>query len=301
MGNEMFQTKYCNLSSNDFLLLLTTEKYKKLSTEDRLLVFQEFENRQADAVGRKRCHVVVEKMDNDNLIGYCNGEVIAINEIVALGGKFTRYTQADIIETLIHEGRHAFQMHAVTTDDTRVDKIVKLMWLIGLRVAYYNGTSGDYALYASQAIEIDARREAREQVRAINAKLKELTGRTEYDWMIKAEKLDKQEIENLKLYKTISPEMLDQLERELLQLIDDSIDGLEEYYPEFDRDSFRYFYAIYEMLQSGVKPDRSLLQRIDRMFRADFPDSRFYENKVDRVDRIDKPDLLNFRAASRSL
>jgi hypothetical protein len=102
------ESHYPGVNVLDDIPELDPERWRELiSMEERLKVLQEAENRLAEAQGRPPLPVRVEKT-LPRLLGYCDGTKIVIS--TALIGNDDA---AEVVSTLTHEGRHAYQINAV--------------------------------------------------------------------------------------------------------------------------------------------------------------------------------------------
>lgn len=158
----------------------------KLSEAGRLRLLQEFENRQAKLDGRRAITIRTEDMP-ENSRGYHQilrdgTETVVINlklikaQSATPFQSFSTFTAADALETVIHEGRHAFQHNAIKQKSDQVSEQARLEWrtVMGEFGGVYMPPEENFLVYVMQSIEMDARRFARRKIRQIGDRLAEL-------------------------------------------------------------------------------------------------------------------------------
>jgi len=149
---------------------LKYENWKKLSLEERRELLNGIENRIAQIEHRPPVPIKVEKMDA-RTFGYQD----SYNNLIALNSKYvmsdSKESYRDVIDTIIHEGRHAYQHYNVDKKCIHDSLSVVNTWRENFydpKYRYYSGSSvvvigsnkiGDvgYRLYYYQPVEIDAR------------------------------------------------------------------------------------------------------------------------------------------------
>lgn len=162
------------------------ENWANLSLEEKQETLQTAENYIASIEHRPPKIVQIEKMSEPGIMGYqdesCNK--IAINSDLAEHGSIESYRK--VIETLIHEGRHAYQHYNVDVRMIHESSSQVQSWRENFydpKYRYYQSqgqkiyiptsegydTMDDYRLYYYQPVEIDARNFASD----IMAKLEE--------------------------------------------------------------------------------------------------------------------------------
>ncbi len=175
---KRYDTPYSPLSDGALYARFRTESWKGLNAEERLDLLQELENREAARQNRPAFRVMqAEPGTGPRTLGYFNGKVLCVNKRF-LGGRvepFARsnYTPSNAIDTIVHEGRHAFQRMAAfgVIKAPQITAEQKKAWLISF-LAYQsaeNEANGDaaFALYAFQPIERDAREFAAREMKRI--------------------------------------------------------------------------------------------------------------------------------------
>ena len=136
---------------------LQPAEWSKLSLEERTRVFQRIENRAADIAGRPPMKVETESL-SQNTNGYMDWESkrIVVNSDLLASDSPDALRKS--VKTLIHEGRHAYQMNNVENSRTEpnVEK-VNNAWQANLQTGYKTAALFGYPLYYMQPIEVDAR------------------------------------------------------------------------------------------------------------------------------------------------
>lgn len=150
------------------LLQLKTENWNDLQKEERLTVLQEMENLMAELQGRPPVKVIVMPPDSDSC-GYFNGEEIAVspkyfdNETTGIPG-IDQNTSWDALDTIIHEGRHAWQLYMMKEFPEAASPDVIMSMLMNEGAYQQNDI-----FYDMQTVEIDARKYALAVLSGMNA------------------------------------------------------------------------------------------------------------------------------------
>lgn len=166
------------LAEEDLLLLFHQENWKRMNKEQRLQAMQEVENRRARADGRPPVEIIVEgNMPPENFGGYQmrpdGGETIRINRRFVTAGKLfsgadtSIYNGASALATVLHEGRHAFQCHAVRNGLGNIAEQVRREWAAVMPVMNGLYNNQNPVIYMLQSIEMDARRFSRRKIMRI--------------------------------------------------------------------------------------------------------------------------------------
>ncbi len=174
-------TMYASISEDDLYCLFTEKKWSALDEQKRLAVLQEVECRMAKKQGRPVCLIHAKPMDANSL-GNFDGECINLNSNLlrsprTLFGKIRPYGGITALDTVIHEGRHAFQRAVVCGKSTvKVPDKVRRAWAINT-VGYMNGkTAAAFAFYSFQPLERDAREYAAKALSGIYRRVVRATG-----------------------------------------------------------------------------------------------------------------------------
>lgn len=149
---------------------LKYENWKKLSLEERRALLNTMEVRIAQIEHRPPLPIKVEKMDA-RTFGYQD----SYNKLIALNSRYvmsdSKEAYRDVIDTIIHEGRHAYQHYNVDQKCIHSSLSVVNTWRENFydpKYRYYSGNPvvvigpnkvGDvgFRLYYYQPVEIDAR------------------------------------------------------------------------------------------------------------------------------------------------
>lgn len=149
---------------------LKYESWKNLTLEQRTELLNTIEYRIAQIEHRPPLPIKVEKMAS-NVFGYQD----SYNKLIALNSKFvmsnSKEAYKDVIDTIIHEGRHAYQHYNVDQKCVHDSLSEVNTWRENFydpKYRYYSGNTlvvigpnkvGDvgYRLYYYQPVEIDAR------------------------------------------------------------------------------------------------------------------------------------------------
>lgn len=155
---------------------LKYENWIHLSVEEKTAVLNALEQRIAEIECRPPCPVHFERMDPNTYGGYrpAVGD-IALNEFL-LDNDYGNYME--LIDTLVHEGRHAYQGYNINVQEvhprhSEVDSW-RDTWGNGVgKWEYWNDCRTELGarLYEQQSIEIDARNFAGDVINTMNQKL----------------------------------------------------------------------------------------------------------------------------------
>ncbi len=139
------------------LEILEYDKWIELSQSQRLETLQEAENNIAEIEHRNPCEVKLEQMEY-NHFGYFNPEdkTITLNALHLNDNSLLAYK--DTLDTLVHEGRHAYQDYNMTERvvHPRGGEVNIWKWNeneLGYQTALFCG----FEAYAMQPLETDAR------------------------------------------------------------------------------------------------------------------------------------------------
>lgn len=158
--------------------LFVQGQWRTLDKATRLAALQEVENRRARLDGRRPIPVVEGKSDvyvrNPGLMGgYVHQEKVIRINYRFLEDDSIAHSGMEGLDTILHEGRHAFQFFTLEEQPGRVSEGTLLEWLSSF-VVYFDSSRAPaglkekfQALYMLQAIESDARRFARNQMLSI--------------------------------------------------------------------------------------------------------------------------------------
>ncbi len=157
---------------------LREKNWDKMNPAQRLAMLQELENIMAARQGRPALRVNVipseETEKRPGVMGYFNEEGIYLNARYFVKNKSSvlkldRYNVGAAINTVIHEGRHAWQSHVIESAAAGADDNLKAAILLN-KLGYRKGGSE----YSAQLIELDARRYARREYGAMLRRMQEM-------------------------------------------------------------------------------------------------------------------------------
>lgn len=133
---------------------LYAESWNTLSVEGRRDALQALENTLAQMQGRELCEVVIDDMPSVVNCGYFNplDRTIHVNRIHLSDVDY----RMEAIDTIAHEGRHAYQRWAVETPYFHPDMKEVAYWSENID-NYINAEKFGFEYYESQPIEVDAR------------------------------------------------------------------------------------------------------------------------------------------------
>ena len=197
------RTQYKDMQDEDVYLLFTEDKWRKLTMQKRLEALQEIECRMAARQRRIPCKVVGKKMQ-PGCQGVFNGQELVINFSLLQSAPASRFgLRAECkpiiaLDTVLHEGRHAFQRAAVIGCANRrsVSDETLQSWLMNqIRYAGTTEKPSDFFIYAFQPIERDAREFAGRTIAGIYQRIMNITGKRDGNFeqglaRIRKEKMD---------------------------------------------------------------------------------------------------------------
>ena len=137
---------------------LSFDKWQELSIERRVELLGEFEKKVAEIEMRAPLSVHHEATI-PALKGYFDGNKIVISDNVITQNDKASYRE--VLNTLFHEGRHAYQFHNIFSERTeRNDELFK-SWDVNIKQLGYQPSKGcslmGYNRYFCQPVEVDAR------------------------------------------------------------------------------------------------------------------------------------------------
>lgn len=139
---------------------LRFDKWKELSVEQRTSVLNEFEQRIADIEMRDVMPVEHEET-RPNLLGYYDGEKLVISDNLMGNDSYGAYKE--VLNTLFHEGRHAYQFYNLDVKRTEANSEMVEAWRVNIKeMGYEPGKSSLFSnngfyRYYTQPVEVDAR------------------------------------------------------------------------------------------------------------------------------------------------
>lgn len=124
--------------------------WEHLDATERLDVLQDTENRMAEIQGRPPVSINAQSMPAGVYGGYNRGEGITLSEEHLMSNDIH-----EITDTIVHEGRHAYQDYAIQTPGFLADTELVDTWRDNWD-NYLTAEEYGQELYASQPIEADA-------------------------------------------------------------------------------------------------------------------------------------------------
>lgn len=259
-----------DLDEKSLLLLFHQKNWRRMNKEDRLRTLQEVENRRAKTDGRTPVEIIVGSMPANTMgchrmLPDGTGVIIINTRFVENGKLFGKlggtsiFNAANALNTVLHEGRHAFQCHVVRHAIANISKRQRLEWaaVMPSENGLYN--SGNSIFYFLQSIEMDARRFARRKVAQVNRMFISM-GIQDQNFSIQTIKDLKTElffICYVRLHMT--HEMIDKYEKMVL-------DHFKKTHPELDLNGLRLFDHVRFILDHPeINDPKEMLDRLDRM------------------------------------
>lgn len=146
---------YSNYSADQLLDQFKTSNWQKCSEKEKMGILQEFENRNAAASGIEPAEVF--SLDDPGLLGNYNGESNRI-------GVNLDTSSYETLDSLVHEGNHAFQKHCIENgryDNDPTGEMIKAETARDDQGKLYNYRNGSPE-YDMQVNELDSNNTAAE-------------------------------------------------------------------------------------------------------------------------------------------
>lgn len=292
---HMNAQEVAQLTENQLYGMFAGRNWSTLDSDTRLCLLQEVENRRAKIDGRQPLKVSVDKM-RPSMMGACcthedGSEELVLNERFVKGSRFGVHTAGEALNTILHEGRHAYQSHCIREGKGNVSRRMILEWMMS-QENYINPAAGQ-ELYMLQALEMDARYFARREVKRINDMLV-ADGELDLGMFIQVERDKQLEAILIKRIRAkLTMEHLDALEKAVM-------DRFKEAHPDVDVSGIRLFEEARLVLKH---PE---LNRLDDVLELM---DRCMDEKIDRVDddvdemdrKLDHTGLMRVAASRRKL
>lgn len=129
---------------------LRPEVWQELTPEERTSTLQEVETRMSEVQGRTPLPIRTEQLGAGSF-GYYDGGSITINADHVAGNEMP---VQEFVDTIVHEGRHAFQDHAIKTPGVVEDSLANT-WQENMN-NYLSAEEVGQEAYANQPVEADA-------------------------------------------------------------------------------------------------------------------------------------------------
>lgn len=146
------------------------DQWKELGVEERIDILNEFEDKIAEIEHRNPMDVRYEEMES-NIMGYFDEKSLVLAEQLVCDDSYDSYKET--LDTLFHEGRHAYQNYNLNVE--RVEQSAEMVesWNVNKNILGYK--SGEsiipelgYLEYFSQPVEVDARVFAEKVIDSLN-------------------------------------------------------------------------------------------------------------------------------------
>ena len=136
---------------------LDFSEWKELSLQGRMDVLEQVEERVADIVHRPACELEVKELGAGHLGYYSNGEnKITLNESYVQSNSIADYRE--VLDTLIHEGRHAYQDYNLHVREVHPRQGDITNWKLNeFGHGYQDVKHCGFQAYEMQPLESDAR------------------------------------------------------------------------------------------------------------------------------------------------
>lgn len=136
---------------------LEYSEWKELSFEERMEVLQEVEFKIAEIAHRPPCHVSSKSLGEDHYGSYTPGTSnLVVNSDVISSNSFADYKET--LDTLIHEGRHAYQDYNLNEREVHPRSGDVSNWRLNEKHYEYQDVAHyGFKAYALQPVEADAR------------------------------------------------------------------------------------------------------------------------------------------------
>jgi hypothetical protein len=142
------------ISYQDSLHLLNNSEWNKASVQYKASVMQSIENEVARREGRTPCNVSLfsdPPSDGKITAGYYSQGEIGINEYHLQG------EPKECLNTILHEGRHAYQDQAVKGEISHHNQAEVKAWTKNTQPGNYITPEQNRRAYTQQPVEVDAR------------------------------------------------------------------------------------------------------------------------------------------------
>lgn len=158
-------------SYQESLHLLNDSEWNKLSIQNRAAVLQSVENESARREGRPPCNVSLftEAPEKGSISA---GQYNPSNNEIMLNTYYLASDSKDYLNTVLHEGRHAYQEMAVNGDIYHHNQAELKAWRNNMKQGHYIDPEKNRRAYYRQPIEADAREHADITSRQIQAEQK---------------------------------------------------------------------------------------------------------------------------------
>ena len=150
---------------------LDFKEWKELSLQGRMDVLKQVEERVAEIAHRPSCELEIKELGTGHLGYYSNGEnKITLNESYVQSNEIADYRE--VLDTLIHEGRHAYQDYNLHVREVHPRQGDITNWKLNeFGHGYQDVKLCGFKAYEMQPIESDARAFAEDVLQTYQNKL----------------------------------------------------------------------------------------------------------------------------------
>lgn len=249
---------------DEFIDQIDLETWDSMSTEERLNVFQKFEDIMAEIEARPALEVRVisdeENKASSSTMGYFDGEAIHINPKFlkgknTLAGSVSNFSMAKALGTIAHEGRHAWQQYVMKNPDLGIVDEKTMVEIMINNLGYYAPPDSDneqlylelHTLYQAQIVELDARRFQKQTLEYIEKKLEQRLGESNRVFKYAVTQCVVREVNEAERLLSLFTE------EELMELAKDFREKLKQtgLFEEIDLSNISVFSDAIELLRSG--------------------------------------------------
>lgn len=169
--------KNINSYNNKFPQIFHSSNWSKASFNEKLNAFRRLENLSAKNQNRLPRNIIPQKLSNNNEYGYFNptdGNIYINSNFFEK--KFSKFNY-HAMNTVIHEGRHAYQDDIVRNKIPNKNNNPRKLWFKN-KIAYYKPDTNH--LYRFQPIERDSNNYSKKITEKFHEKLKSEFGKDKY-------------------------------------------------------------------------------------------------------------------------
>lgn len=141
---------------------LDYDSWKNLTVDERLHVLQELENKVAEIEHRPASDVKMKDLGDPSVHkGYCqqnlwgNNSTLTLNSQCLSDSSMSEYFES--LDTVIHEGRHAYQNYNLEQREVNSDSYSTSEWRQNMEDGYKSPEIYGFRAYWTQPVEVDAR------------------------------------------------------------------------------------------------------------------------------------------------
>lgn len=146
------------------------EEWERMTPRQRLEAMQKVENTIAEIAHRPACEVRCESMET-NYLGYYDH----LSKTITLNSRYLEkdiYSYRETFDTIVHEGRHAYQDYNLTERQIHTSPGDLTNWRINHnKYGYQSSQVFGMKLYWMQPVEADARKFAEDVIKKFNEKI----------------------------------------------------------------------------------------------------------------------------------